>query len=61
MTRTTTPATLAGALALLVLAGCGGDKSGTSSTPNTTTIDPTRVLDPEGYEWSFGNYEPGGA
>jgi uncharacterized glyoxalase superfamily protein PhnB len=19
-----------------------------------------RVLDPEGYEWSFGNYRPGG-
>ena len=21
----------------------------------------SRVLDPEGYEWSFGTYEPGGS
>ncbi|MEA2151344.1 MAG: hypothetical protein QOD69_3174 [Solirubrobacteraceae bacterium] len=37
-----TTATLAGALALLVLAGCGGGSS-SSSPPRTTTIDPTRV------------------
>ena len=43
MMRTTPTATLAGALVLLVLAGCGGDKGSSSSTPNTTTIDPTRV------------------
>ena len=41
MMRMTASLTVAGALALLVLAGCGGDSD--SSAPNTTTIDPTRV------------------
>lgn len=36
------PGFLAGALALLAVAGCGSD-NGTSSVPKTTTIDPTRV------------------
>lgn len=42
MMRMTANLALAGALALLVLAGCGGDGSNPSA-PKTTTIDPTRV------------------
>jgi hypothetical protein len=39
-----TAAKLAGAVALLALAGCGSDSTtATVTTPNTTTIDPTRV------------------
>ncbi len=38
-----TPAFLAGALALLALTGCGADNNTSSTVPNTTTIDPTRV------------------
>jgi hypothetical protein len=36
-------ANLAGALALLVLAGCGSTTTTTVTAPKTTTIDPTRV------------------
>jgi hypothetical protein len=41
MMRKTANLTVAGVLAALALAGCGSDK--TAATPNTTTIDPTRV------------------
>ena len=27
--------------------------------PTEWGTERARVLDPEGYEWSFGNYEPG--
>ena len=29
--------------------------------PTEWGTERARVLDPEGYEWSFGNYESGGA
>ena len=29
--------------------------------PTEWGTERARVLDPEGYEWSFGNYEPGGS